>query len=168
MERQLQRIFQQGFQYAVSRRQESWVYRQRSGHFLHMSWRATGEQSSQRQGWLFPDATELASRPVKILADGEGKKRRPGSEGRDGSPRSSRTASGWLSVVEAGWQIAGGGGRGEPSSDREPLHFSIHVRRRTAVTSNRREGGNASRCAFNSVGKTTTYWLWPAAWNVVP
>lgn len=74
MERQLQRIFQQGFQYAVSRRQESWVYRQRSGHFLHMSWRATGEQSSQRQGWLFPDATELASRPVEILADGERKK----------------------------------------------------------------------------------------------
>lgn len=114
VERQLQRILQQGFQHAVSRRQKSWVYRKRSGHFLHMSWRAIWEQSSQRL--KFPprkekEATELAGRSVKVPR--RWNKRRRCSEGDDRVPRSSRSASGWLSVVEGGWQIAGGGGQRE-------------------------------------------------------
>lgn len=104
MERQLQRIFQQGFQHAVSRRQESWVYRKRSGHFLHLSWRATGEQSSQRQDWLSPDKRRDRTRsPARGDPRRPGKNRRRGSEGQDGTRRSSRTVSGWLAVCRRGW-----------------------------------------------------------------
>lgn len=66
VERQLQRILQQGFQHPVSRRQKSWVYRKRSGHFLHMSWRAIWEQSSQRL--KFPPRKQKKKRQPNSLA----------------------------------------------------------------------------------------------------
>lgn len=106
MERQLQRVLQQGFEYAVSRRQESWVYRKRSGHFLHMSWRAIGEQRSQRlKKNIFPPPGEKLLEPARAGPRMRARKqnRRRGSEGEDGTPRSSRTVSGWLAVCRWGW-----------------------------------------------------------------
>lgn len=120
MERQLQRVFQQGFQHAVSRRQESWVYRNRSGHFFHMSWRAIWELSLQTHDWISPPLKKKKKEkrpnslagPVQILADGG--KRRRSSEGEDGAPRCSRTVSGWLAVCRRGclansWRRRAGG-----------------------------------------------------------
>lgn len=133
--------------------EEVWPF---SPYVLKGNWRTKLAQTRLE----FPpwkDATELRDRPVEILAGGV--KRRRGSKGEEESPRSSRTVSGWLAVVEAVWQIVaggggGGGGRGERSW--RSLYFSIHVRRRASVTSKPREGGDTSRSAFRECRKTQT------------
>lgn len=94
--------------------EEVWPF---SPYVLKGNWRTKLAKNEEKgRGCSFPDVTKLADRPVEMVAPTVERRKTavekcqatPGL--RDGSPRSSRATSGCLSVVEAGWQIAGGGG----------------------------------------------------------
>lgn len=112
MKRQLQRVLQQGLQDSVRRRQKSWVYWKRSGHFFHTSWRATGKESSRRPNKFSPPTPEKKKLSDVTKADSWSQTTPGLGWWRRGSARQQDDERQTVcpSVAEAQRLIAGGGG----------------------------------------------------------